>query len=46
MAVVKLNDGSLWVHSPVALDAALADELAQARPPPLPPVCYIPPHGV
>jgi hypothetical protein len=31
MAVVKLNDGSLWVHSPVELDTALAAELAQAR---------------
>jgi hypothetical protein len=25
MAVVKLNDGSLWVHSPVDLDPALRD---------------------
>jgi hypothetical protein len=25
MAVIKLNDGSLWVHSPVDLDPALRD---------------------
>lgn len=28
MAVVKLNDGSLWVHSPVHLDPFLKRELA------------------
>jgi hypothetical protein len=25
MAVIKLNDGSLWIHSPVDLDPALRD---------------------
>lgn len=32
MTVVRLNDGSLWVHSPVAHDAALAAELATLGP--------------
>lgn len=32
MAVVKLRGGGLWVHSPVSIDDALADELAQLGP--------------
>jgi hypothetical protein len=28
MAVARLSDGSLWVHSPVGLDDALRSELA------------------
>jgi hypothetical protein len=31
MGVVKLTDGSLWVHSPVSLDAELTAALAQVR---------------
>lgn len=30
--VVKMDDGSLWVHSPIALDDALAAELADLGP--------------
>ena len=29
MAVLRLSDGSIWVHSPVSLDADLAAALAE-----------------
>ncbi|EOD18559.1 hypothetical protein EMIHUDRAFT_50494, partial [Emiliania huxleyi CCMP1516] len=32
MAVVRLPDGTLWVHSPVELDSALRDALAALGP--------------
>lgn len=32
MAVVKLSDGSLWVHSPVELDVPLREALAELGP--------------
>lgn len=32
MAVVKLPDGSLWVHSPVDLDKPLKEALASLGP--------------
>ena len=32
MAVVKLTDGSLWVHSPVELDAPLRQALEELGP--------------
>lgn len=32
MAVVKLADGSLWIHSPVELDASLRQALEELGP--------------
>lgn len=32
MAVVKLSDGSLWVHSPVELDEPLRQALEEIGP--------------
>lgn len=32
MAVVKLSDGSLWVHSPVELDGPLREALDKVGP--------------